>query len=72
MGGQLNGRPLPVVHNEPQQPWTQIDTSQPLHLQAGWNELLIRRDFIWGDMTLGASLKGDPAVLWQLRISGQR
>jgi len=72
VGGQLNGRPLPVVHNEPQQPWTQIDTSQPLHLQAGWNELLIRRDFIWGDMTLGASLKGDPAVLWQLRISGQR
>ncbi len=72
VGGQLNGRALPVFHNEPNQPWTQIDATQPLHLQAGWNELLIRRDFIWGDMTLGVSLKADPAVLWQLRISGER
>jgi hypothetical protein len=72
VGGQLNGRALPVIHNQPLEPWTQIDSSQPLHLQAGWNELLIRRDFIWGDMTLGVSLKGDPAVLWQLRFSGKR
>jgi hypothetical protein len=69
--GQLNGRALPVV-GKLLEPWTQIDPAQPLHLQAGWNELLIRRDFIWGDMTLGASLKADPAVLWQLRISGAR
>ena len=69
--GQLNGQPLPVV-KKMFEPWTQLDPAQPLHLRAGWNELLIRRDFIWGDMTLGASLQADPAVLWQLRISAQR
>jgi hypothetical protein len=70
--GQLNGRSLPTTLSKPGEPWVQLDSSQPLHLQAGWNELLIRRDFIWGDMTLGAELKGDPAVLWQLRISAER
>jgi hypothetical protein len=68
--GQLNGQPLPVL-KKLLEPWVQIDSSQPLHLRAGWNELLIRRDFIWGDMTLGASLQADPSVLWQLRISAR-
>ena len=67
--GQLNGKPLPFITESPE-PWTHLDSSQPLHLQAGRNELLIRRDFIWGDMTLGATLKADPSILWQLRISG--
>ncbi len=67
--GRLNGRALPVV-SKPGEPWTQLDASQPLHLRAGWNELLIRRDYIWGGQTLGATLKGDPSVLWGLRISG--
>jgi hypothetical protein len=40
-------------------------------LRAGWNELLIRRDFIWGEMSLGASLKADPATLWQLQVSAR-
>jgi hypothetical protein len=68
--GQLNGQSLPVVKKWPE-PWIQLDATQPLHLRAGWNELLIRRDFIWGDMTLGASLQADPAVLWQLRVSAR-
>ena len=67
--GQLDGQPLPVVKKVFDEPWVQLDAAQPLHLHAGWNELLIRRDFIWGDMTLGASLQADPSVLWQLRIS---
>ena len=67
--GQLNGKPLPT-NSTSSQPWTRLDSSQPLDLQPGWNELLIRRDFIWGEMTLGATLKADPALLWQLRISG--
>jgi hypothetical protein len=66
MSGRLNGHPLPVT---PALLTTYIDGSQPLHLQAGWNELVLRRDLIWGDMTLGATLKADPAVLWQLKIS---
>jgi len=69
--GRLNGQPLPIV-TKPGEPWTQLDPAQPLHLRAGWNELVLRRDYIWGDLTLGATLKGDPAVLWQLRISGPR
>jgi len=69
--GQLNGQPLPIA-KKMFEPWTQLDVTQPLHLRAGWNELLIRRDFIWGDMTLGATLQADPSVLWQLRISAQR
>jgi hypothetical protein len=67
--GQLNGERLPEVTEDPQ-PWMHLDSSRPLRLQAGWNELLIRRDFIWGVMNLGASLKADPAILWQLRVSG--
>jgi hypothetical protein len=69
--GQLNGQPLPVVTDSPE-PWIHLDSSQPLHLRAGWNELLLRRDFIWGDLTLGATLQADPDVLWQLRVSAQR
>jgi hypothetical protein len=69
--GRLNGQPLPVVAR-PGEPWTQLDPAQPLHLRAGWNELVLRRDYIWGDLTLGATLQGDPAVLWQLRMSGSR
>jgi hypothetical protein len=67
--GQLNGRPLPFI-TEDGQPWTHLDPTQPLHLQSGWNELLLRRDFIWGDMTLGASLKADSSILWHLRVTG--
>ena len=66
--GQLNGKPLPVVTESPEL-WSHLDSTQPLRLQAGWNELLIRRDFVWGEMTLGATLQADPALLWQLRIS---
>lgn len=69
--GQLNGQPLPVLKKS-DEPWVQLDSSQPLRLRSGWNELLIRRDFIWGDMTLGATLQAEPSVLWQLRISARR
>jgi hypothetical protein len=67
--GQLNGHPLPFV-TEDGQPWIHLDPTQPLHLRAGWNELLLRKDLIWGDVTMGASLQADPAVLWHLRVSG--
>ena len=67
--GQLNGRPLLFV-TEDGQPWIHLDPTQPLHLRAGWNELLLRKDLIWGDVTMGASLQADPAVLWHLRVSG--
>jgi hypothetical protein len=66
MRGWLNGRALPVK-SAPLS--TDIDSSQPLHLQAGSNELVLRRDLIWGQMTLGVTLQADPAILWQLRIS---
>jgi hypothetical protein len=65
--GQLNGKALPQVNNRGT---TYIDVSQPLSLQAGWNELLIRYDHIWGSVELGGSLVADPAVLWKLKISG--
>lgn len=68
--GQLNGQPLPFITDYPER-WTRLDASKPLHLRAGWNELLIRRDFIWGEMSLGASLKADPATLWQLQVSAR-
>ena len=67
IGGQLNGNPLPQVTEKGA---IHLDASKPLSLQAGWNELLIRRDVIWGEMNLGATLMAEPAVLWKLKISG--
>jgi hypothetical protein len=67
--GWLNGEPLPVVH-EDGQPWIHLDPAAPLRLRPGWNELLLRKDLIWGDVTMGASLQADPSILWHLRISG--
>ena len=61
--GQLNGRPLPENSKD-----NLPDEAQPLALQAGWNELLLRRTVIWGEMNYGVTLTGDPAVLWQLRF----
>ena len=70
IGGQLNGKPLPQITESGAGGAARLDTTKPLSLQPGWNELLIRRDLIWGDMQLGAALVADPAVLWKLKISG--
>jgi hypothetical protein len=67
ISGQLNGQALPQVKDRDQ---TLLDASKPLSLQPGWNELLIRRDIIWGAMDYGGSLAADPAILWNLKISG--
>jgi hypothetical protein len=68
LSGRLNGHPLPTVTTPDGDGFTRLD-SKPLHLQPGWNELLIRRDTIWGDLTIGATLSADPKVLWQLKIA---
>jgi len=65
--GQLNGTALPVATIDRT---SQIDTSQPLSLNAGWNELVIRETNIWGAGSFGTSLVADPAILWKLKISG--
>ncbi len=67
ISGQLNGKPLPQTKEKNK---IRLDNSKPLSLQAGWNELLIRRDLIYGGQLFGASLMADPAVLWKLKISG--
>ncbi len=69
LSGRLNGHSLPVVPAPGDPLFTRLDATKPLHLQRGWNELLIRRDTIWGDLTLGATLSGDPKVLWSLKIA---
>jgi hypothetical protein len=69
--GWLNGQPQPL------DPGTlpmaklnyKIDGSQPVKLQAGWNELLLRFDYIWGDLVLSLRLDGKPETLWGLRFS---
>jgi hypothetical protein len=65
--GQLNGKPLPVTHDHEQ---TRIDEAQPLALQAGWNELVIREDHMFGATETGAELVADPAILWKLKVNG--
>ena len=69
LSGRLNGHPLPTIPAPGDPLFTRLDAAKPLHLQAGWNELLIRRDTIWGDLTLGATLRAPPEVLWQLKIA---
>jgi len=69
--GWLNGQPLPL---DPKSlPVAKlncrIDSTQPVTLQAGWNELLLRYDFIWGDKSFGLRLDGKPETLWGLRLS---
>ena len=68
VSGWLNGHAFSVQAASPS---IDLGSSWPLHLQAGWNELVLRRDLIWGQKTLGITLKADPAILWQLRLSAQ-
>jgi hypothetical protein len=67
----LNGSPLPADPKTlPAARLEQrVDESRPAPLTAGWNELLVRFDYIWGDHTLGLRLAADPAVLWTLRLA---
>jgi hypothetical protein len=69
--GWFNGQPLPLdpktlpmdrLHHK-------IDATQPVTLQAGWNELLLRFDYIWGDLVLSLRLDAKPETLWGLRFS---
>ena len=70
--GWLNGQPLPL---DPKslpvaKLRCRIDSTQPVKLQAGWNELLLRYDFIWGaDKAFGLRLDAKPETLWGLRFS---
>jgi hypothetical protein len=69
--GWLNGQPAPL---DPKslpvaKLACRIDGTQPVNLRAGWNELLVRFDYIWGDKTLGLRLDAKPEQLWGLRIS---
>jgi hypothetical protein len=69
--GWLNGQPLPL--DPKSQPVAKlhcrIDDTQRVTLQAGWNELLVRFDYIWGDRVFGLRLDAAPEQLWGLRIS---
>ena len=71
--GWLNGQALPLQLKT--QPLARleftVDTTKPITLQPGWNELLLRFDYIWGDHSLGLRLEGDPAILWGLRVAAQ-
>jgi hypothetical protein len=74
--GWLNGQPLPldpkslpVAGRSYSQLGYRVDATQPVNLRAGWNELLVRFDFIYGDKLFGLRLDGKPETLWGLRIS---
>jgi hypothetical protein len=66
--GWLNNAPLPLVENTRAGTF-RIDSKQPIKLRAGWNELLVRYDHIWGNQILGARLVAPTEVLWQLKNS---
>ena len=68
LSAQLNGAALPEISENRQ---TRIDTSRPLSLRPGWNELVIRYAYIWGENNLGASITADPSILWKLKISAR-
>jgi hypothetical protein len=45
-----------------------IDAETPVELHAGWNKLLMRYDWIWGELALGIRLHAAPETLWRLNI----
>lgn len=46
----------------------QATAPQAVRLQAGWNQLLLRFDWIWGAQQVGVLIDGDERILWQLRL----
>ena len=49
-----------------------IDSSRPMTLTKGWNELLIRLDHIWGDSAITVRLDAPATTLWKLRTSNEQ
>ena len=73
--GWLNGDPLPATLGEGKRAADlrqRIDSSRPMTLQKGWNELLIRVDHIWGDSAITVRLDAPATTLWKLRTSNQQ
>ena len=66
----LNSQPLPTREDPKRPARPRLDESVPLHLQAGWNQLLVRYDRIWGSDRVGLRLNSQPEKLWQLGFSG--
>ena len=73
--GWLNGDPLPATLGEGKRAADlrqRIDSSRPMSLRKGWNELLIRVDHIWGDSAITVRLDAPATTLWKLRTSNQQ
>lgn len=73
--GWLNGEPLPVLLGEGKRAADlrqRIDSSRPMTLKKGWNELLIRVDHIWGDSVIAVRLDAPATTLWKLRTSNEQ
>lgn len=69
VSGWLNDRPLPTTGNVSTKSDGTIDTNKPFALNAGWNKVLLRYDYIWGSQQLGLAIDATPDVLWNLRFS---
>ena len=63
---QLNGQGLPQGKGKD----LEHRPEGTLALHAGWNELVLREERIWGESRLGACLLAAPETLWKLRVQG--
>ncbi len=64
---RLNNAPIPSLASNGTQHG--IAPGQPVTLRTGWNSLLIRYEFLYGDMSYGMHIGGNEADLWKLRLS---
>lgn len=70
--GWLNGTALPIAFPQGRSAKDlahQIDSTKPVMLKAGWNAVLVRYDFIYGDTHLGLRVHGSREALWELKVS---
>ncbi len=69
--GWLNGEAIPGAKKQNPRD-IRLDGEKPIALRAGWNELLVRYDRIYGRDGIGLRLLAAPAELWKLKISAAK
>lgn len=65
----LNGQPFNLDKGKAKIP--PQDVTQPVKLQAGWNQFMVRTFSVGYGPRAGLVIKGDPAAIWKLRFSGE-
>jgi hypothetical protein len=71
----LNGTAMPVMpdpKHSPEQLEQRLDPMTSYQLKAGWNEVLLRYDHIWGDTFVGVRIEAPAETLWKLKISNAK